>query len=82
MLKYLRTVLNITGESRVYRNRPPSKDVRLFIQARPQPPHVGQWLDVDGEPVHVRAAPDLDELTAEALRQMVRAVRQMPDKGE
>ncbi len=43
--------------------------------------HVGQWLDVDGEPVHILAAPDMSEETAEALRELVRAARRAIEEG-
>lgn len=41
--------------------------------------HVGQWLDVDGEHVHILADPNMSEETAEALRKLVRAVRKQLD---
>jgi len=40
--------------------------------------HVGMWLDVDGEPVHVLADPNMSEETAAAIAKIVRAVREMP----
>jgi len=39
--------------------------------------HVGMWLDVDGEPIHVLADPNMSEETANALREITRAVRRM-----
>lgn len=46
----------------------------------PWHPHTGQWLDVDGEPVHLLADPDIDPRTTEALRELVRAVRKQMDQ--
>ncbi len=43
--------------------------------------HVGQWLDVDGEAVHILAAPDMSEETAEALRELVRIARREIEEG-
>lgn len=42
--------------------------------------HEGMWLEVDGEPVHMLADPDMSDETAEALREMVQAARRMMDQ--
>lgn len=39
--------------------------------------HVGQWMNVDGEPVHVLADPNMSEETQHALEELVRAARKM-----
>lgn len=39
--------------------------------------HVGQWINVDGEPVHVLADPNMSEETREALVALARAARKM-----
>ena len=41
--------------------------------------HVGFWMDVDGEPVHMLADPDMSEETAKALENLVRCVREKMD---
>jgi hypothetical protein len=43
-----------------------------------QSKHVGMWLDVDGEPVHMLADPNMSEETKNALAELVRLVREMP----
>lgn len=42
--------------------------------------HVGQWMDVDGEPVHVLADPNMSDETRDALTELVRAARKMVDE--
>lgn len=49
--------------------------------------HVGQWMDVDGKPVHVLADPNMSQETRDALSELVRAAMKwvddgMPGKGE
>jgi len=39
--------------------------------------HVGQWIDVDGEPVHVLADPNMSDETRRALQELVRAAKKM-----
>jgi hypothetical protein len=41
--------------------------------------HVGQWIDVDGEPVHVLADPNMSEETRRAIESLVRAARKHLD---
>jgi len=41
--------------------------------------HVGQWMYVDGEPVHVLAAPNMSDETYIALQELVRAAKKMLD---
>ena len=41
--------------------------------------HVGMWLNVDGEPVHMLADPAMSDKTAKALAELVRAARKMID---
>ena len=40
---------------------------------------LGFWMDVDGEPVHMLADPNMSDETAEALVELVRATRKMLD---
>lgn len=44
--------------------------------------HVGQWIDVDGEPVHVLADRNLSEDVREALEELIRAARKMVAERE
>lgn len=37
--------------------------------------HVGQWLNVDGEPVHVLADPNMSDATRHAIEELARAAR-------
>jgi hypothetical protein len=39
--------------------------------------HIGQWMNVDGEPVHVLADPNMSDGTRDALLELVRAARKM-----
>lgn len=41
--------------------------------------HDGQWMDVDGEPVHVLADPAMSDATRKALEDLVRHTRKMLD---
>lgn len=46
-----------------------------------KPKHVGQWLNVDGGPVHLLADANMSAETANALAELVRAARkQMADR--
>lgn len=49
----------------------------MSANADPFGGHVGQWLDVDGEPVHMLAAPDMSAEARAALQELVRRVRRM-----
>lgn len=44
--------------------------------------HEGFWMDVDGEPVHMLADPNMSEETAEALSEVVRAARRMLEEEQ
>lgn len=41
--------------------------------------HVGMWLNVDREPVHMLGDPAMSNETAEALAELVRAAKKMID---
>jgi hypothetical protein len=77
--------------------RYPARDGRLRVYVKADVPvledveipddlhggHMGQWIDVDGEQVHVLADPNMDEKTANAIAELVRAVRKLtPDQLE
>lgn len=47
-----------------------------------KPKHVGFWTQVDGEPVHMLADPDMSPETAEALAHVIRAARKMVEEDE
>lgn len=42
--------------------------------------HVGQWINVDGEPVHVLADANMSDATRDALVTLARAARKMVDE--
>lgn len=46
-----------------------------------KPKHEGFWVDIDGEPVHFLADPNMSEETANALAELVRAARKAIDAG-
>lgn len=38
-------------------------------------PHVGRWIEVDQEPVHILAEPNLSDETYDTIEMLVRAAR-------
>lgn len=80
---FFRDTLDVIEESKPYPNRPPSKNVRVYIEAKMPDPHgghIGQYLDVDGEPVHLLADPNMSKESAEAISDLVRAARKYLDR--
>lgn len=44
--------------------------------------HKGQWVMIDGEPIHILAAPNVSEETLQGMAEIVRAVRKADENGE
>lgn len=57
------------------------KEEWIGIMDDDPPGHEGFYMDVDGEPVHMLADPNMSPETAEALAKLVRHVRKLLDEG-